>query len=88
MKKIVLDFTNCNDMHKLLKEIFEFPDYYGENWSAFWDCLRDFYDSPSIVEIYGLYKLPKEFDEDIEIMLRILDRLHAEDPDFEYIVIS
>ena len=41
MQEIILDFTNCKhllDLHKELKEKFGFPDYYGENLSALWDC--------------------------------------------------
>ena len=39
---IVLDFSLCNNkyrIHNLLKDKFGFPDYYGENWDAFWDCI-------------------------------------------------
>ena len=29
--------------HKMLKDIFEFPDYYGKNLDALWDCITDWY---------------------------------------------
>jgi ribonuclease inhibitor len=29
------------DLHKILKDAFNFPDYYGCNWDAFIDCMRD-----------------------------------------------
>lgn len=38
---IILDFTGCRrlgEIHKILRERFGFPEYYGENWSALWDC--------------------------------------------------
>ena len=41
--KIILDFTNMKypaQLHRELKMKFEFPDYYGENWDALWDCLE------------------------------------------------
>ena len=43
-KKYIIDFRNVNhylEMHKVIKESLNFPDYYGCNWSAFWDCLTE-----------------------------------------------
>ena len=38
-KKIVtLDLTGCKylgEIHQRIKESFHFPEFYGENWSAF-----------------------------------------------------
>ncbi len=44
MEKIILDgtkFVDIDTTHKILKEVFEFPDYYGKNLDAFWDCITD-----------------------------------------------
>lgn len=44
MKDYILDgyfFKNKTDSHKYLKEVFSFPDYYGENLDALWDLLND-----------------------------------------------
>lgn len=44
MKKITLDFENISnkeEMHKYLAEKFEFPDYYGKNLDALFECLTD-----------------------------------------------
>ena len=30
-----------NDGHDYLKEVFDFPDYYGKNLDALYDCLCD-----------------------------------------------
>ena len=39
-KKIVMDVTELNkNGHSYLKELFDFPDYYGENLDALYDCL-------------------------------------------------
>jgi len=46
MIKIILDGSKMKNekvTHKMLKEIFEFPDYYGKNLDALWDCLTDWY---------------------------------------------
>ncbi|MBR4214608.1 MAG: barstar family protein [Bacteroidales bacterium] len=44
MKKIVLNFEDISgkeQMHKYLAEEFEFPDYYGGNLDALYECLTD-----------------------------------------------
>lgn len=44
MKKIILDFNTTRtreDVHKYLAMKFDFPDYYGENLDALYDCLTD-----------------------------------------------
>ena len=40
---ILLDFTGCRsleEIHLILKEKFGFPEYYGKNWDALWDCMQ------------------------------------------------
>lgn len=42
MKTIILDsskFTSIDELHAELKLKFNFPDYYGNNLDALWDCL-------------------------------------------------
>ena len=44
MKEIILngsEFVDIQTTHQMLKKIFEFPDYYGKNLDAFWDCITD-----------------------------------------------
>ena len=56
-KKYIIDFTEVNyylEMHAVIWHAFEFSDYYGCNWSAFWDCLKDMYGEPIHIEIIGL----------------------------------
>ena len=39
----VLDLTDVSDLedlHNRIKKALDFPDYYGANWNAFWDCLN------------------------------------------------
>ena len=44
------------ELHDLLFEAFRFPDYYGSNWNAFDECIRDV-ELPPHVEITGLEAL-------------------------------
>ena len=74
----ILDFTNVQyygEVHKIIKDALDFPDYYGENWSAFWDCLTDMVDDPIHLQILGLHNFQKKFPESCAKMLEILERL-------------
>ena len=74
----ILDFSKVqyfDEIHKIIKDALDFPDYYGENWSAFWDCLTDMVDDPIRIQIFGLDVFQRKFPESCAKMLEILDRL-------------
>ena len=53
-KIITLDLTGCKylgEIHQRIKKAFDFPDFYGENWDAFWDLLRSECDADKVVII-------------------------------------
>ena len=42
-KTAVLNLTDCkywDELHERIKIALDFPDYYGKNWDAFWDCIN------------------------------------------------
>ena len=77
-KKIVtLDLTGCKylgEIHQRIKEAFDFPDFYGENWDAFWDLLRTECDADKIV-IIGEETVSKELVPSMEMINEILQEL-------------
>ena len=47
MKQVILDGNLLGDIsqvHDYLKEMLEFPEYYGKNLDALYDCLTDLAD--------------------------------------------
>lgn len=79
-KIITLDLTGCKylgEIHQRIKEAFDFPDFYGENWSAFWDLLRSECDSTQII-VLGIQTVPDEYRWHIDKMQEILQRLKKE----------
>ena len=42
-KTAVLDLTGCkyvDEMHLRIKDALNFPEHYGKNFDAFWDCIN------------------------------------------------
>lgn len=71
----IIDFTNVKyylQVHEIIKEALDFPDYYGKNWDAFWDCLTDMVGRQTNIEIYGFDVVQKKFSEDAELFLEVL----------------
>ena len=73
---INLDLTGCKylgEIHQRIKIAFDFPDWYGENWSAFWDllsCPNDY----TIVEVRGINTLPDELIPSGQKIIELLER--------------
>ena len=76
MKTIVLDLTGCKslwDIHERIRIAFDFPEWYGKNWSAFWDLLRSECDAEKVI-VRGEKTLGSEYEKHLQIMHKILDR--------------
>ena len=57
--EINLHFTGINcekDLHDYLFKMFRFPDYYGSNWDAFDECIRDV-ELPERIRIHSFKEL-------------------------------
>jgi len=71
MKTAVVDFTGakyCYDLHKTLMDSLEFPDFYGMNGYALWDCLTGMIETPISVTIKGFNFLPKDLEKEKNII--------------------
>ena len=77
MKKYTIDLRNVKyylGMHDVIRESLGFPDYYGRNWDAFWDCMTDFFasDEPVLIEILGLDVIERLFGDRAKMMINIM----------------
>ena len=73
-KTVTLDLTGCQslgEIHQRIKKAFDFPDFYGQNWDAFWDLLRNECDANKI-EVLGEDTVSKELEPSIEMINEIL----------------
>ncbi len=76
MKTIILDLTGCktlDELHERIRIAFDFPDYYGANWSAFWDLMWSECSASHIVVI-GEQVMPEELKRHIQKLNEILQR--------------
>ena len=83
-KKYTIDFTTVNhylEMHAAIRRAFDFPDYYGCNWDAFWDCLTNMVGRQIHIEIIGLDVIERKFDDEANTMIDILKEFKHYDDD-------
>jgi len=66
------DVKDYKDMHRIIKRELDFPDYYGGNMDAFWDCLTDMRGRPIHIEILGLDVVERKFDDMAAMIVEIL----------------
>ena len=88
LKKIyTLDFSKVNyinEVHQIIKDELDFPDHYGLNWSACWDCLTDMVGDPIHIEIVGMETVQRKFPRHAQIMLEALkDLKHLDNDDYK-----
>ena len=80
---IAVDFSGCRylgEIHKVLKQQLDFPDYYGENLSALWDCLRYYSFEDTKIIVKGITELPGELKEHMNRIIEVFDDVHTENP--------
>lgn len=82
-KVITLDLTGCKylgELHERIRAAFDFPEWYGENWDAFWNLLWSECDADEVV-IVGEKTLSEEFNSQLKDMHEMLDDLVKERDD-------
>ena len=80
MEKAILDLTECKyllEMHKRIQTALLFPDHYGNNRDAFWDCMIN--DTPiEHIEIRGRSKVAPQLESSVQRLCQILEEAKAE----------
>lgn len=83
MRKLILDLDKMKtqaEAHKYLGKTLEFPDYYGENLDALYDCLGDI-GTPTIITVSPKLGAKEYLGSYGERMLKVF-RLAAEQNSF------
>ncbi|MDR3091594.1 MAG: barstar family protein [Clostridiales bacterium] len=64
--KITIDFSgvkNFCDLHRVISESLDFPDWYGKNLDALWDLLTGYIGGGWEITLKGCDKIPKPLQE-------------------------
>ncbi|AOS68700.1 barnase inhibitor [Bacillus subtilis] len=85
MRKIIIDgrdFENIEVLHDVLKDKLDFPNYYGRNLDALWDCLTGWVDLPLTLVLIN-FEFSKKFlgsyaDDVLEVLLEAQEELEDE----------
>ena len=73
-KTIILNLTGCKylgELHEKIRIAFDFPEWYGANWDAFWDLLNEPREY-TVVKVYGLNQLPDDLKSSGKMLVDIL----------------
>ena len=76
-KVVTLDLSGCQslgEIHQRIKKAFDFPDFYGENWDAFWDLLRNECDMDKVV-VLGEEAVSEKLKPSVAMINEILQEL-------------
>ncbi len=75
-----LDLSGCRylgELHQRIKNALDFPDYYGENWDAFWDVMR--FDCPvEYVHIIGEASVAPSLKSHLDKLHELLEKCKQE----------
>ncbi len=89
MQTVTLDFSDCKyiyDIHTVIQNALEFPEYYGKNLDALWDFGQDYalsYDKVTLI-IKGVNSVPKELEKSIIEILEVFAEIHDDYPHFTF----
>ena len=77
MDKYIVDFSKVKhyiEIHEVLKRDLDFPDYYGGNTDALWDCLTDMLGDPSYIEIIGFEDVQQRYKNEWDSVIGIFKK--------------
>ena len=74
----IIDFANVEhylDMHNVIREALDLPDYYGNNWDSLWDCLTDMTGRKMHIQIFSLNVIERKFGKEAKILIDLFKKI-------------
>jgi ribonuclease inhibitor len=59
-------------VHERFKMCLHFPDWYGANWDAFWDCITAVVPMPAEVRLVNWQGFAQAYPRDMDILQKVL----------------
>ncbi len=81
MRSNLHQIKSDKQLHELLARAFGFPDFYGKNWDAFWDCITDLAALPPSIHFVGTQSLQVVLPNTYSAMKQCFDDLAKDNPD-------
>ncbi|WP_086444035.1 barstar family protein [Candidatus Enterococcus lemimoniae] len=82
-KEVIIDLKNVStkeNLQVLLKEKLDFPDYYGENWDAFWDTITGLVELPEKIIFEHWSDLEKSIPDEANSLKEMLHNFNKKYP--------
>jgi len=74
LRDIILDggkVDNKDQLHAVLKEALQLPDYYGNNLDALWDCLTGWVEMPLMIRWLHFQESEEKLGEYSQLLLQL-----------------
>lgn len=79
--KYTVDFSDVEhfiEIHEVLKRDLDFPDYYGGNTDALWDCMTDMLGDDIQIDIIGFENIKRKYSNEWNKIIQIFKKIkHA-----------
>ena len=85
--EIIIDCSEIKEkreLHEQLKTKLNFPEYYGMNWDAFWDCITEINNLPNKLIMKNWSKLKLKLPKDTKIFEEIISDFKNENPNINF----
>ena len=83
MKINLTSIESEKELHKLLASSLCFPDFYGNNWDAFWDSITGLVEMPKEAEFIGTAHIQETLPKAYGHLTQCLRDLNQEYPELE-----
>ncbi|GIP27807.1 putative ribonuclease inhibitor YrdF [Paenibacillus sp. J23TS9] len=74
MRDIIFDggkVDNIDQLHAVLKEALQLPDFYGNNLDALWDCLTGWVEMPLMIHWLHFQESEEKLGEYSQLLLQL-----------------
>ena len=76
----VSDVSSIHELHQKLASALGFPDFYGNNWNAFWDAITGLVEMPRRLVVHGWHNIIQRWPNDAKTMAKCLHDLNEQFP--------